>query len=152
MPDRGTRRDGCRYQEAEVSRRNNKPETCSYWLFFACLVKAHHDQLFETEVYVWSKLKHPHVLDLLGFVTCEDTGYPLLISEWMVNGTAWNYVQGNPGLSLAEIVSIVRSRQFLRSTDTKVIRDDKLTDVADGLHYLHNNGIVHSDIKSVSNS
>lgn len=64
-------------------------------------------QLFEKEVYVWSKLKHPNILELLGYSFCDDTGYPLLISEWMPHGTAWSYVQKNPDLSIHEMKSLV---------------------------------------------
>ena len=42
---------------------------------------------------MWSKLSHPNILPLLGFAICEDTGFPLLVSEWMPLGTAWAYVQ-----------------------------------------------------------
>ena len=38
---------------------------------------------FEKEIYVWSKLKHPNVLPLLGYAFDADTGYPMLISPWM---------------------------------------------------------------------
>ena len=64
-------------------------------------------QQFTKEVYVWSKLSHPNVLPLLGFAICEETRFPLLISEWMYLGTAWTYVQTNQDLSLAEVAELV---------------------------------------------
>ena len=63
-------------------------------------------QIFEGEVYVWSKVKHENVLQLLGYVFDEGTGYPLLISEWMPLGTAWEYVKANPNLKLLEITRL----------------------------------------------
>ena len=64
-------------------------------------------KLFEQEIYVWAKLSHPNVLPLLGYAFCGDTGYPLLISEWMQNGTAWSYVRARPGLDATSIVHLV---------------------------------------------
>ena len=58
------------------------------------------DQLFEQEVYVWSKMRHPNVLSLMGFALCSDTGYPLLISLWMDRGSAWMYIMANPHWTL----------------------------------------------------
>ena len=49
-------------------------------------------QQFAKEVYVWSKLSHPNILPLLGYAICEETRFPLLVSEWMHHGTAWSYV------------------------------------------------------------
>lgn len=64
-------------------------------------------QMFDQEIYVWSKLRHENVLELLGYSTCEDTGYPLLISEWMQNGTAWSYVRNNPQLKSSDLKALV---------------------------------------------
>lgn len=65
-------------------------------------------QLFEQEIYVWSKLNHPNVLPLLGYAFCGSTGYPLLISNWMRDGTAWSYVKANPQLTVSDIRDLVR--------------------------------------------
>ena len=58
---------------------------------------------------MWSKLSHPNVLPLLGFAICEETRFPLLISEWMPLGTAWTYVQENRGLTLSDVKELVCS-------------------------------------------
>ena len=50
-------------------------------------------QLFEKEIYVWSKLHHSNVLPLLGYTFDRDTGFPVLVSEWMENGNALSYVR-----------------------------------------------------------
>ncbi|KAL5493022.1 hypothetical protein ACEPAI_4470 [Sanghuangporus weigelae] len=82
--------------------------------------------LFEKEIYVWAKLRHNNILPLLGYAFEQKTKYPLLVSEWMENGSAWDFVISNPNCDLMHII----------------------TDVAHGLAYLHENGVVHSDIKS----
>ncbi|KAL5522390.1 hypothetical protein ACEPAG_8406 [Sanghuangporus baumii] len=82
--------------------------------------------LFEREIYVWSKLNHPNILPLLGFAVDDSTRFPLMISEWMDNGSAWEYVTRNPSCNVMDLI----------------------IGVASGLAYLHSLGIVHSDIKS----
>ncbi|KAL5480710.1 hypothetical protein ACEPAI_9650 [Sanghuangporus weigelae] len=82
--------------------------------------------LFEKEIYVWSKLRHKNILPLIGYAFSNGNGYPLLVSEWMDNGSAWTYVQQKPDCNLLHIV----------------------IGIAQGLEYLHDKGIVHSDIKS----
>ena len=64
-------------------------------------------QQFAKEVYVWSKLFHPNVLPLLGYAICEETGFPLLVSEWMSHGTAWTYVQNNQDPHLLYVAALV---------------------------------------------
>ena len=48
--------------------------------------------MLEREIRVWSALKHPNVLKFLGFIL-EDKDCPLLISEWMENGTVNRYLK-----------------------------------------------------------
>ena len=63
--------------------------------------------MFRKEIHVWSKLLHHNVLPLLGFAICDDTKYPLLISEWMYNGSAWSYVHYRPELANRDRVLLV---------------------------------------------
>ncbi|KDN36900.1 hypothetical protein RSAG8_10519, partial [Rhizoctonia solani AG-8 WAC10335] len=75
------------------------------------------------ELTVWSKLKHPNVLSLLGI--CVLGGEIGMVSEWMPNGNVTEYAVNHPEV-------------------------DKLklnTDIAIGLAYLHNEGIIHGDLK-----
>ncbi|KAL5522392.1 hypothetical protein ACEPAG_8408 [Sanghuangporus baumii] len=82
--------------------------------------------LFEKEIYVWSKLDHPHVLPLLGYAFANEYRYPLLISEWMDRGSAWSYVRAHVQCDILRLI----------------------VGIARGLAYLHDQGVVHSDIKS----
>ncbi|KAI5121112.1 hypothetical protein M0805_002785 [Coniferiporia weirii] len=79
------------------------------------------------ELYIWTKLDHPYILPLHGFLF-EDDNYPSLVSAWMENGTVLTYLGSHPDCDL---------RQLVRR-------------IAKGIGYLHNNGIVHSDIKPIS--
>lgn len=63
-------------------------------------------QLVEQEIYVWSKLRHPNIHSLLGFALDPVTGFPLLISKWMENGSAWMYVNSNPHCNVFKLVRL----------------------------------------------
>ena len=63
-------------------------------------------QLFEQELYVWSKLKHPNVLSLLGYAFCNE-GCPLFISPWVRYGTAHSFLSEHPEMSLQDVMNIV---------------------------------------------
>ncbi|PAV14643.1 WD40 domain containing protein [Pyrrhoderma noxium] len=82
--------------------------------------------LFEKEIIVWSRLQHANIVPLLGYTFDINTGYPLLISEWMENGSAWVYINCNPNYDALKLIC----------------------DIAKGLAYLHDKKIVHSDIKT----
>ena len=50
-------------------------------------------------------LDHKNVLPLLGFCL-EGNGFPSLVSQWMVNGTALSYVTQNPEKNILFIVNL----------------------------------------------
>ncbi|KAI5120533.1 hypothetical protein M0805_004541 [Coniferiporia weirii] len=79
------------------------------------------------EVRAWSKLHHRNILKLLGFVYGFDGRGRLasLVSPWMVNGTAKLYLKD-------------------RETPERI---RVLTNVADGLCYLHKHEVIHGDLK-----
>ena len=47
----------------------------------------------------------------MGYVR-DDMGFPLLVSEWMENGSAWKYVTSRPDLESNEIFRLVRAQQL----------------------------------------
>lgn len=91
---------------------------------------------------VWIKLDHPNILKFMGYVV-EENGFPALISEWMGNGTVLDYVKKHPDTDVFSLVSLLKTRLCY----TPFI--EKLRGISQGLEYLHKQGIVHSDIKSV---
>ncbi|EUC57447.1 tyrosine kinase catalytic domain protein [Rhizoctonia solani AG-3 Rhs1AP] len=77
------------------------------------------------EVYLWYKCKHPNILSLIG--VAQFRGQLAMISPWMKHQ------------NLEEFLSKHRSSQ--------VDRLEIVTQIADGLAYLHRMGTVHGDIK-----
>ncbi|KAJ1300530.1 hypothetical protein OPQ81_005340 [Rhizoctonia solani] len=75
------------------------------------------------ELTVWSKLDHPNVLGLLGI--CVLGGEIGMVSEWMPNGNVTEYTINHPNADKLKLNA----------------------DIAAGLAYLHNEGIIHGDLK-----
>ncbi|KAG8696091.1 hypothetical protein FRC08_007374 [Ceratobasidium sp. 394] len=76
------------------------------------------------ELYTWSRLKHENVLALLGLAQFQDQ--TAMVSPWMENGTLLEYIRRNP--------------------DTE--RHRLCVGISEGVAYLHQNNVIHGDIKS----
>ncbi|KAF9642812.1 kinase-like protein [Thelephora ganbajun] len=81
---------------------------------------------FCKEVMAWKSLCHPNVLPLLG-VTMGNRRFAMA-SEWMVNG------------NINEFVKVQRDAN----------RFELLAEVAQGLMYMHGEGVIHGDLKGVN--
>lgn len=78
------------------------------------------------EVHVWIDLEHDHILTFNGIV--DGLGpLPALVSPWMENGSLDSYLKQGPVLSKAEKLRMLRQ-------------------IAAGLKYLHDKGVVHGDL------
>ncbi|KDQ10012.1 hypothetical protein BOTBODRAFT_36635 [Botryobasidium botryosum FD-172 SS1] len=75
------------------------------------------------ELGVWRGLDHPNISRFIGHYFDKSSMY--LISPWMEDGHAWEYVQKNPNKNHVEL----------------------LLQVAQGLEYLHTLEIVHGDLR-----
>ncbi|KAG8752639.1 hypothetical protein FRC11_008183, partial [Ceratobasidium sp. 423] len=75
------------------------------------------------ELYIWSKCKHPNLVRLMGLAVLDNT--IAMVSRWEENGNLMHYLLHNP---LAD-------------------RYQLSTGISAGVAYIHENGIVHGDIK-----
>lgn len=86
---------------------------------------------------------HKNILPLEGYLM--EGAYPSLISEWMENETASDYVKQHPSIDRTKLVGSTSSSIYA-TTDTF----GEILGIAEGLHYLHSHDIVHSDLKAAS--
>lgn len=77
-------------------------------------------------VYNWSKLRHPNIHELLGLTLFHNRIG--VVSAWANNGNVMNYLERVPDADRLHLC----------------------VQISTGVSYIHDNGIVHGDIKGVS--
>lgn len=60
-------------------------------------------QFIVSEMEIWSQLRHWNVVEFMGY-RMDNSNFLTLISEWMENGTAFQYVVGNPQTDVYPLV------------------------------------------------
>ena len=89
---------------------------------------------------MWKHLIHPNILPLLGITITPFQ----LISNWMSGGDLPEYLEQNPD---ADRLQLVRA---LPTVFITLLLRYQLSDVAEGLCYLHSCNVIHGDLKGVS--
>ncbi|CAE6470932.1 unnamed protein product [Rhizoctonia solani] len=94
-------------------------------------LRVFHDSELEPElmreVQLWSRLSHPNILEFYGLYDAGGMSI-FMISRWMPNGNAPDYLLKYPDANRRDIVS----------------------DALNGLCYLHSLGILHGDLKGAN--
>ena len=66
-----------------------------------------------------------------------------MVSRWMPNGNLLGYIGKEPGANRLELVSLVHQQPDSALTGLQLVG------ITRGLDYLHNNEVVHGDLKGV---
>ncbi|KAF8163913.1 kinase-like domain-containing protein, partial [Mycena galopus ATCC 62051] len=87
---------------------------------------------FCREALVWQRLRHVYIVPLIGIDTESFPPSLCLVSPWMKNGTVNTYLKGREG-------------------DTRQRTVDRLIrEIAQGLAFLHDEGVVHGDLRGAN--
>ncbi|KZV96327.1 kinase-like protein [Exidia glandulosa HHB12029] len=87
---------------------------------------------YNREIALWRRIQHPNILPLSGL--CSGlSGLPAMISPWCQNG---------------DIVVYLRNRQHLPIISE--LKIELIAQICAGLAYLHENDIVHGDLKGAN--
>ncbi|KAJ7731569.1 kinase-like domain-containing protein [Mycena maculata] len=84
---------------------------------------------FCREALVWQRLRHKHIVPLIGIDTESFPSSFCMVSPWMKNGTVIKYLSG-----------IDQTKR--RSTVDRLIQE-----IAQGLAFLHKQNVVHGDLR-----
>jgi len=82
------------------------------------------EERLDREISTWSGLKHPNVSEFLGIAYVNPKLPPGLVSRWVLRHDFLEYIERHPEL-----------------------KREKAQEVACGVQYLHEQGVVHGDIK-----
>lgn len=98
------------------------------------------------EILVWSRLQHPHILQVIG-INHNSLQQPGIVSPYMKNGNALDYVKLHPTANVVEMV-------LFSDTPLKEALSNfmQIRQISSGLAYLHASEppILHGDLRSVS--
>jgi serine/threonine protein kinase len=96
----------------------------------------------------WSRTHHENVQRLLGYCTDIVPHVICFVSPWMENGHAREFIEKTPTTNR---ITLVRAHCILSGLSRFSLLF-KLREIAEGLTYLHGQGIIHGDIRGVSTS
>ena len=102
-------------------------------------------QAFCREALMWGSLEHNFVLPFIGIHEDED-GMAFFVSPYMKNGTLAQW-RKNTNPSIAQITERVWFSFLLLSFI--ITHLSKILEVAQGMEYIHSEGVVHGDLRGV---
>ncbi|KQJ92958.1 serine/threonine-protein kinase STY46 [Brachypodium distachyon] len=84
---------------------------------------------FAQEVYIMRKVRHKNVVQFIGACTRQPNLY--IITDFMSGGSVYDCLHKNSAFKLPEILRVA-------------------TDISKGMNYLHQNNIIHRDLKTAN--
>ena len=93
------------------------------------------------------QLEHDNILPFYGVVTTVSDFS--LVFPWYKNGNIDQYLRNNPGVDRCGLASTSKPTAYSRHLHE---RHEQLLGAANGLLFLHSNGLVHGDLKLVCGS
>ncbi|KAG6826645.1 hypothetical protein H0H92_014990 [Tricholoma furcatifolium] len=103
-------------------------------------------ETFVAEVDLWRKLKHPNVLELYGASSAEGSLPWFLVSPLMLRGSVPDYLKR----LYWEFQSQKESGDGISLPSPKVDFLGMMFDIAEGMRYLHEQGVNHGDLKAAN--
>ena len=101
-------------------------------------------QDLEREIEIWSGLRHDHIVPFYGASTL--TSPPYIVSRYMQHGNLVQYLTATPKADRAKLVSVLGWSSWISLTANSSV---KLLEVSLGMYYLHEENVIHGDLKSV---
>ena len=101
------------------------------------------EQSILRETKLWYTLRHANLLPLLGCIY-DVNGLPSLISPYCKHGNVVSFIQKNPAVDRVALVRLLISLYLHIEANAL-----QLLQIGEGLKYMHDRKIIHSDIKSV---
>jgi serine/threonine protein kinase len=107
--------------------------------FFNAVMTEHDRKKFVKELEIQSRLRHPNCVSVLA--VCTEAHNVFLVMEWMYGGSLF--------------AQLVKTRQELAAKQSSVTltartRLSIAREICDGLQYMHSNGMIHGDMKSLN--
>jgi serine/threonine protein kinase len=110
------------------------------------LIFAYNQRVLQ-EMRVWSSVKHPNIVPLLGVSFDFDRpSTPCLVSPYYRHSDIVTYLTGHQDIDILPLVS----HTILVFPDASHSVTSQIIQVATAISYLHSRSIVHGDIKGVS--
>lgn len=100
-------------------------------------------KVVEQEINVWRRLHHPHIVQFFG--ACSISDPPFMVCALKANGNINEYLAKSPRANRCKLVST----SYLRVRARLLMSNTKLHEASLGLVYLHQQGVVHGDLKGV---
>lgn len=104
-------------------------------------------QALGREAAIWRQLEHPHVLPFLGIDAHTFAPHYALVSPWMKHGNLIEFIKSKAATS--PVINRLVRRSLVYQKCRLTYRIDQLEQAVEGLTYLHEQGIVHGDLRAV---